>query len=123
MSRCEIRPGIGLCDECTLPKWPQLYLGYGIMVCLDCLVGHPPAATKTEERMKKVFEKIDELCANSTPVGICMALKLTYREFEEGCGIGVHMDGVEHLLPDTTNLHWRRRWRSFLTDHANEIVV
>lgn len=36
-SRCEIRPGIGLCDECSQPKWPQEYVGYGFMVCLDCL--------------------------------------------------------------------------------------
>lgn len=36
-SLCELRPGIGLCDECALPKWPQRYVGYGFMVCLDCL--------------------------------------------------------------------------------------
>lgn len=36
-SLCEIRPGIGLCDECSLPKWPQRYMGYGFMVCEDCL--------------------------------------------------------------------------------------
>lgn len=34
---CELREGIGLCDQCTLPKWPQRYVGYGHMVCLDCL--------------------------------------------------------------------------------------
>ena len=36
-SLCELRQGIGLCDECGLPKWPQKYEGYGFMVCLDCL--------------------------------------------------------------------------------------
>ncbi len=36
-SLCELRPGIGLCDDCSLPKWPQKDLGYGHMVCLDCL--------------------------------------------------------------------------------------
>jgi hypothetical protein len=36
-SVCELRPGIGLCDECALPKWPQRYMGYGFMVCLDCI--------------------------------------------------------------------------------------
>lgn len=36
-SKCELRPGIGLCDDCGLPKWPQEYVGYGAMVCLDCL--------------------------------------------------------------------------------------
>jgi hypothetical protein len=35
--RCELRPGIGLCDQCCLPKWPQKYEGYGFMVCCDCL--------------------------------------------------------------------------------------
>lgn len=35
---CELRPGIGPCDECNLPKWPQEYVGYGFMVCLDCLI-------------------------------------------------------------------------------------
>lgn len=37
ISECEIREGIGLCDECSLPKWPQKYMGYGFMICLDCL--------------------------------------------------------------------------------------
>ena len=37
ISRCYIRPGVGLCDECGQPKWPQVYAGYGCMVCLDCL--------------------------------------------------------------------------------------
>lgn len=37
ISKCELRPGIGLCDCCGLPKWPQRYEGYGSMVCLDCL--------------------------------------------------------------------------------------
>lgn len=36
-SLCEIREGIGLCDDCGKPKWPQRYMGYGCMVCLDCL--------------------------------------------------------------------------------------
>lgn len=36
-SKCELRPGIGLCDDCGLAKWPQVYQGYGIMVCLDCI--------------------------------------------------------------------------------------
>ena len=36
MTKCEIRDGIGLCDDCALPKWPQKYIGYGIMICLDC---------------------------------------------------------------------------------------
>jgi hypothetical protein len=35
-SLCEIRPGIGLCDDCGKPAWPQRYMGYGCMVCLDC---------------------------------------------------------------------------------------
>ena len=36
-SRCELRPGIGICDCCGEPKWPQVYEGYGCMICLDCL--------------------------------------------------------------------------------------
>jgi hypothetical protein len=36
-SLCELRPGIGLCDECSLPKRPQQYMGNGCMVCLDCI--------------------------------------------------------------------------------------
>lgn len=36
-SKCVIKPGIGLCDLCSLPKWPQQYVGYGTMICLDCL--------------------------------------------------------------------------------------
>lgn len=40
-NQCEDRPGIGLCDECGKPRWPQIYVGYGCMVCLDCLNGGP----------------------------------------------------------------------------------
>ena len=36
-SACELRPGIGLCDSCSQPKWPQRDMGYGCMFCLDCL--------------------------------------------------------------------------------------
>lgn len=36
-SRCELRQGIGLCDECGQSKWPQAYMGYGWMICLDCI--------------------------------------------------------------------------------------
>jgi len=36
-SKCEIREGIGLCDKCMKPKYPQENLGYGIMWCLDCI--------------------------------------------------------------------------------------
>jgi hypothetical protein len=36
-SKCELRPGIGLCDSCSLPKWPQEHDGYGSMICLDCI--------------------------------------------------------------------------------------
>lgn len=37
MSACETVPGIGLCDDCGLPKRPQEYDGCGHMVCLDCI--------------------------------------------------------------------------------------
>jgi len=65
-SRCEIREGIGLCDQCSLPKWPQKDVGYGHMVCLDCLaeekgiealIGmalHP----NSEEIQEKVLKKL-----------------------------------------------------------------
>ena len=45
-SLCELRPGIGLCDECSQPKWPQKYVGYGFMVCLDCLATERKAQNK-----------------------------------------------------------------------------
>lgn len=32
-----LKPGIGLCDDCGEPRWPQEYVGYGMMVCVDCL--------------------------------------------------------------------------------------
>lgn len=35
--RTQLRPGIGLCDQCYEPRWPQTYVGYGDMICLDCL--------------------------------------------------------------------------------------
>jgi hypothetical protein len=37
ISLCELRPGIGLCDGCLQPKWPQQYVGDGDMLCLDCI--------------------------------------------------------------------------------------
>lgn len=47
-SQCELRPGVGLCDMCGLPKWPQLYMGYGCMLCLDCAAAPRPAMTAAE---------------------------------------------------------------------------
>ncbi len=35
--KTEIRKGIGLCDSCGEPRWPQTYMGYGNMICEDCL--------------------------------------------------------------------------------------
>lgn len=35
--KTELRPGIGACDDCGEERWPQTYVGYGMMVCLDCL--------------------------------------------------------------------------------------
>ena len=35
--KTELRPGIGLCDDCGEPRWPQVYVGLGIMLCLDCI--------------------------------------------------------------------------------------
>ncbi|KKN77645.1 hypothetical protein LCGC14_0357700 [marine sediment metagenome] len=35
--KTELRPGIGYCDDCGEERWPQTYVGYGMMVCLDCL--------------------------------------------------------------------------------------
>lgn len=35
--QCVRREGIGLCDECDQPMWPQKYVGLGVMLCLDCL--------------------------------------------------------------------------------------
>jgi hypothetical protein len=35
--RTERREGIGLCDQCGQPNWPQEYVGCGCMICLDCL--------------------------------------------------------------------------------------
>ena len=55
-TKCEIREGIGLCDECSLPKWPQRYMGYGFMVCLDCVdkTGGKVQAAKAEaERVRR----------------------------------------------------------------------
>jgi hypothetical protein len=37
VKKCELRPGIGLCDDCGEPRWPQEYMGYGMMICTDCI--------------------------------------------------------------------------------------
>lgn len=47
---CELRPGIGLCDNCNLPNWPQEYCGYGFMICSDCL-------NRIEETRKALLAK------------------------------------------------------------------
>jgi len=123
VSRCEIREGIGLCDECSLPKWPQLYLGYGIMVCLDCLLRGGEREAKTNDRMKELFQLIDELCRNSrTPIPICIAFGLDATYVSTG-GYIVNIAGQYHELPDKSCLTWRRQWRSFLTDHANLLTI
>ena len=49
-SRCEMRPGIGLCDKCSKPKWPQEDMGYGIMLCLDCLDAERKAQNEKGQR-------------------------------------------------------------------------
>ncbi len=46
-SQCELRPSIGLCDECGQPKWPQEYAGYGAMLCLDCLAAEAKTARES----------------------------------------------------------------------------
>lgn len=43
--KTELRPGIGLCDQCGEPRWPQRYVGYGMMICDDCV--------DTEKRPRK----------------------------------------------------------------------
>jgi hypothetical protein len=40
--KTELRSGIGLCDGCVEPRWPQEYVGYGIMLCLDCIEKDKP---------------------------------------------------------------------------------
>lgn len=35
--KTELRPGIGFCDDCGKERWPQKYMGYGIVMCLDCI--------------------------------------------------------------------------------------
>lgn len=35
--KTELRPGIGACDDRGEERWPQTYVGYGMMVCQDCL--------------------------------------------------------------------------------------
>ncbi|MDE2102319.1 MAG: hypothetical protein KGL39_34050 [Patescibacteria group bacterium] len=50
VTKCELRPGIGLCDACGLPKWPQKYEGYGSMICLDCIEAERKAANAAELR-------------------------------------------------------------------------
>lgn len=37
VTQTESQPGIGYCDDCGEERWPQVYIGYGMMVCLDCL--------------------------------------------------------------------------------------
>jgi len=49
---CETRKGIGLCDECSLPKWPQEYVGYGMMICLDCLNKPTPKVDKVQKTLE-----------------------------------------------------------------------
>lgn len=40
-NKCIIKNGIGPCDCCGLDKWPQRYIGYGFMFCMDCIEKDP----------------------------------------------------------------------------------
>lgn len=60
-SLCEVRPGIGLCDECGKPNHPQDHVRSGCMVCLDCL--NKAVAAETEAKREKRFP---ELCDRIT---------------------------------------------------------
>lgn len=46
-AKTELRPGIGLCDQCMEPRWPQKYVGYGIMLCEDCQTSKPKETPMT----------------------------------------------------------------------------
>lgn len=46
------KEGIGLCDQCCQPNYPQEYVGYGCMVCLDCL------AINAQEEAKAVLAEV-----------------------------------------------------------------
>lgn len=73
--------------------------------------------------MKELFRLIDELCRNSrTPLPLCLTLGLDVILVGPGRYL-INIEGEHHELPDSTDLLWRRKWRSFLTDHANELQL
>lgn len=45
----ELRPGIGLCDDCGEPRWPQTDMGYGTLICADCRAKDDAEAEESEE--------------------------------------------------------------------------
>lgn len=71
--------------------------------------------------MRKLFQQIDELCKHATMHGICTGLKLEW--FGGPNAICIKLNGREHTLPGATDHRWRRQWKSFLTDHADEIAT
>ena len=60
-TKAELRPGIGLCDQCGLPKWPQQDIGYGMMLCADCLSPNAlvcPIARTCKSTLKKYCQHL-----------------------------------------------------------------
>ena len=51
--KTELRPGIGLCDQCGEPRWPQRYVGYGMMICDDCGRGEKAVSERDRNMSRK----------------------------------------------------------------------
>lgn len=79
--------------------------------------------------MKKVFERIDLLCRNAATPKIVAArlhLWIDYRRSTRNfvcINLNVTPGSGDdwYLLPAKSDRAWRRKWREFLTDHADEV--
>jgi hypothetical protein len=76
---------------------------------------------KDQTRMKKLFEQIDSLCRRATIPVICQQLNIR-RDPSGVTYYHVLLGNAEANLPDESHQNWRRVWRAFLTDHADEIA-
>lgn len=68
--------------------------------------------------MKKLFQQIDDLCHRAHRVAICNALNIYICTNNEQ--FTIRLGNQDHIMP--TDSLWRRKWRTFLTDHADDVA-
>jgi hypothetical protein len=75
--------------------------------------------------MKKLFNTIDSLCRHATLPGIWSTLRLPVYENKKCVLVFLRDESLKnaYTLPTAADPLWRRKWKAFLTDHADEVAA